>query len=222
MESAMPGRREKQKRDRQRRILTAASALFASKGYAETSMQEIADAADLAVGTLYNYFRAKPDLLVAILRHETEELLAAGARILEQPTGAPLDAVCELIDAYAGLLAAHPRGLWRELSRAALGEPEPLGARVFESDLRLIAQIATFLDRLDERGALVQGVDSGRLAIAVYAIYFTWLNAYLVNEAMTLDDLRREIRHGVAAVLGGNLVRAGATTTQRSETLEGR
>jgi AcrR family transcriptional regulator len=218
----MAGRRQKQKRDRQQRILAAASALFASQGYAETSMQEIADAADLAVGTLYNYFRAKPDLLVAILRRETEELLAAGAGILERSTGAPLDAVCELIDAYAGLLTAHPRGLWRELSSAALGEPEPLGARVFESDLRLIAQIATFLDRLDERGALVQGVDSGRLAIAVYAIYFTWLNAYLVNEAMTLDDLRREIRHGVAVVLGGNLVRAGETTTQQSETLEGR
>lgn len=205
----MTGRRQQQKHDRQQRIVAAATALFAAQGYAETTMQEIADSADLAVGTLYNYFRAKPELLAAILRRETEDLLAAGGRILERPSLPPAEAVSELLDAYTGSLAANPRKLWRELTCAAYGEPESLGAGVFESDRLLIAQIAAFLERLRERGTLAPGVEAGRLAIALYAIYFTWWNTYLVNEAMTHDDLRREIGHGVRIVLAGNLTHAG-------------
>jgi AcrR family transcriptional regulator len=216
----MTGRRQGQKRDRQRRITTAANALFAAQGYAETTMQEIADSADLAVGTLYNYFRAKPELLAAILRRETEDLLTAGERILEIPSVAPAEAVSELFDAYAESLAAHPRRLWRELTCAAFGEPDSLGAGVFESDRLLIAQVASYLDRLRERGAVAPGVDPGRLAIALYAIYFTWWNTYLVNEAMPLDDLRREIRHGVHLVLAGNLTDAGGPEGSHRDQLE--
>jgi AcrR family transcriptional regulator len=205
----MTGRRQEQKHDRQQRITTAASALFAAQGYAKTTMQEIADSADLAVGTLYNYFRAKPELLAAILRRETEDLLTAGERIFERPSPTPAEAVSELFDAYAGSLAAHPRELWRELTCAAIGEPDSLGAGVFESDRLLIAQVASFLVRLLGRGVVAPGVDPGRLAIALYAIYFSWWNTYLVNEEMALDDLRREIRHGIRLVLAGNLTRAG-------------
>jgi AcrR family transcriptional regulator len=166
-------------------------------------MQEIADAADLAVGTLYNYFRCKPDLLVAIVRRDTEDLVAAGRAILERSRRDPLAGVTELVDSYARALDAHDRTLWRELTCAALSDPTSVGARVFESDLLLIAQIASFLEGLRANGALVPDADCGRLAIAIYAIYFTWLNAYLVNETMSLDELRQEIRYGVGAVLAG-------------------
>jgi AcrR family transcriptional regulator len=213
----MEGRRQKQKRSRQHRILSAARALFTAKGYAETAMHEIAASADLAVGTLYNYFPCKPDLLVAIVRRETEDALAAGGRILEHPSQDPLDAVTELIDAYVQPLAAHDRTLWREVVCAALSEPITIGARVFESDLCLIAQLASFLESLRQRGVLVPDVDCGRLAIALYAIYFTWANAYLVSEGMTLDDLRNEIRYGIRALLRGMLARAGQTITRSAE-----
>jgi AcrR family transcriptional regulator len=216
-DARMDGRRQRQKRSRQQRILSAARVLFAAKGYAETAMHEIAASADLAVGTLYNYFSCKPDLLVAIVRRETEEALAAGGRILEHPSPDPLEAVTELIDAYVQPLAAHDRKLWREVVCAAFSEPNTIGARVFESDLRLIAQLASFFESLRERGVPVADVDCGRLSIALYAIYFTWFNAYLMSEGMTLDDLRREIRYGIRALLRGMLACAEQTMIRPAE-----
>ena len=80
----MSGRREQQKRSREGRILRAAARHFAARGYAATAMEDVAESAGLAVGTLYNYFRSKPELLLAILHRETEELLRAAERHAER------------------------------------------------------------------------------------------------------------------------------------------
>jgi len=68
----MTGLREKKKSERKDRIFSAAVELFNEKGFSKTSMQDIADKADLAVGTLYNYFPSKNDLLLDIMQEKME------------------------------------------------------------------------------------------------------------------------------------------------------
>jgi AcrR family transcriptional regulator len=53
-------------RDKRQAILTAARELFASQGYEETTIAEIARAAGVAVGTVYLYFQNKHDVLVDV------------------------------------------------------------------------------------------------------------------------------------------------------------
>lgn len=55
----------KSERTRQR-ILEAALALFAHKGFAATTMRDIASAADVSLGLTYRYFARKEDLAVAL------------------------------------------------------------------------------------------------------------------------------------------------------------
>lgn len=64
-------RRQRRILRRRRRILEAAAAVFAQNGYAATTTRAIAEAADMAEGTLYNYFDSKRDILLAVAR-ETE------------------------------------------------------------------------------------------------------------------------------------------------------
>jgi AcrR family transcriptional regulator len=62
-------RRERLKQEREERILEAAAAVFARKGYHQATIREIAELADVADGTIYNYYANKRDLLVAMTRH---------------------------------------------------------------------------------------------------------------------------------------------------------
>ena len=62
-------RRERLSRQRAERILEAAAAVFARKGFHQATIREIAELADVAEGTIYNYFADKRDLLVAMTRH---------------------------------------------------------------------------------------------------------------------------------------------------------
>ena len=59
-------RRERRIADRQCRILQAAATIFREKGYARATTKEIADAADMSEGSLYNYFNTKRDLLLGL------------------------------------------------------------------------------------------------------------------------------------------------------------
>lgn len=60
-----PGRRERKKKDTRRRIFRAAIDLFLEKGFDATTIEEIADKADVAKGTVFNYFHQKSEFLVA-------------------------------------------------------------------------------------------------------------------------------------------------------------
>jgi AcrR family transcriptional regulator len=60
-------RRSERAEQTRRRILEAATALFDSRGFAATTMEAIAERADVAVETVYSRFRSKANLLDAIL-----------------------------------------------------------------------------------------------------------------------------------------------------------
>ena len=51
---------------RRQTILNSAEKLFLTKGYGETTMQDIADEAGYGKGTLYNYFKSKDSLYLSI------------------------------------------------------------------------------------------------------------------------------------------------------------
>lgn len=59
-------RREQQSRETQQAILDAAHELFLANGYAGTSIDAIADKADVARQTIYDNFADKPSLLYAV------------------------------------------------------------------------------------------------------------------------------------------------------------
>ena len=66
-------------RDRRKRILDATLALASKGGYEAVQMREVAQRADVALGTLYRYFPSKIHLLVSALAREferTQERLA--------------------------------------------------------------------------------------------------------------------------------------------------
>lgn len=71
-------------------ILEVAQRLYAARGYERVSMADVAAAAGLSEGTLYNYFRDKTDLVlrvgIAALRRNVDEAkrIAADATSLEQ------------------------------------------------------------------------------------------------------------------------------------------
>ncbi len=54
------------KSEKRARIINSATALFAEKGFNDTSMLEIAKKAEVAEGTVYEYFRNKESLLISI------------------------------------------------------------------------------------------------------------------------------------------------------------
>lgn len=67
--------REAKKQITREKLIEAASAEFAEMGYARANITRISERAGFGKGTVYNYFRSKYDLLLAVVEHAMELLL---------------------------------------------------------------------------------------------------------------------------------------------------
>lgn len=71
----------KEAEERRNEILDAAEELFGSKGYDNTSTNDILMKVGIARGTLYYHFKSKEDILDAMIERMNRQLLAAAGRI---------------------------------------------------------------------------------------------------------------------------------------------
>jgi AcrR family transcriptional regulator len=67
------GRRERKKDETKRKIIDVALELFHRQGFAATTMEQIADTADVAKGTLYNHFATKEAIVGEYMRRTVRE-----------------------------------------------------------------------------------------------------------------------------------------------------
>ncbi len=76
-------RKELVTEQRRKQILDAALAVFSKKGYGEATIPDIAREGGIAVGTIYNYYPSKRDILVSVLASRV--LSEPFMRLMEQP-----------------------------------------------------------------------------------------------------------------------------------------
>lgn len=70
--------------DKRNAILRAATRVFASNGYFNSKVADIARAADVADGTVYLYFKSKEEILHSIFDQNMAEAISAGRGLIEQ------------------------------------------------------------------------------------------------------------------------------------------
>ncbi|MBU0485701.1 MAG: TetR/AcrR family transcriptional regulator [Proteobacteria bacterium] len=75
---------EEAKNQNREKIIKAAAMLFAEKGFEETTTRDIAKAAGLATGTMFNYFPSKETMAMSMIN---EALLKGGADFVTRRTG---------------------------------------------------------------------------------------------------------------------------------------
>ncbi|ASU82104.1 TetR/AcrR family transcriptional regulator [Nocardiopsis gilva YIM 90087] len=87
------------------RLLSAATRLFAERGYERTSVREIVEAAGVTKGAMYHYFASKDDLLFAVYQRvlamqmrRLEEFATAEGPIAERLRAAAADVVHTTVD----------------------------------------------------------------------------------------------------------------------------
>ncbi len=75
--TSSPGRRQRRSAEIRERLFRAALDLFARKGFAETTVEDITEAADVGKGTFFNYFPSKDHILLAFGEMQLNKLEAA-------------------------------------------------------------------------------------------------------------------------------------------------
>ncbi|HLU25994.1 MAG TPA: TetR/AcrR family transcriptional regulator [Longimicrobiales bacterium] len=170
------GRRERKKQEIEDRIRRAALELFREQGYSATTVEQIADRADVAKGTVFNYFPRKESLLMVL----ADELVAS---------------VHEVLGPREALIAGGVKALRRVLlylAERAVRDPELSrtivieGMRAYWEDVRQHAVQEEFHELLlamlreaQARGEIRSDVDPFSALALLRAAYFATLVEWL-------------------------------------------
>jgi AcrR family transcriptional regulator len=102
---------EEEQDNRRHEIFDAAVNLFLEKGFQETSMREIAEAAGMGKSSLYDYYRTKDEILVFVIEEQLARLTKQATAIarLSIPPDARLR---QIMDLHLRLLQADKNMLW--------------------------------------------------------------------------------------------------------------
>jgi len=111
-----PNRHARRKAATRRAILEAAERLFTERGYTETTMEDIADGADVAIRTIYLHFDGKPTILLAYFHDWLDAFVAA---LCARPVDEPVDA------AIPAALASMTADGWADRRYDEMSKPHP-------------------------------------------------------------------------------------------------
>ncbi len=99
--------RERKKAESERRILEAAKAIFFRDGFKDANLDDVAERAGVAKGTLYRYFDNKAELYVAVLTRDGEQFEEKLSGVLD-PELPPPEQVRRLSRFYLRHYVDHP------------------------------------------------------------------------------------------------------------------
>jgi len=199
----MSGLREKQKADRDQRILKAATRLFREEGYDRTKIETIAAKAKVSIGTVYNYYKNKGDLLVAIVSMEVNEVLRAGAVLIERPPANVARAVNDLISIYLDhSLVYLTKEMWRHAMAISIRQPDsPFGRHYNDLDDRLTRQVCDLIECLQREGRVKADVDATAAGETIFNNTNMMFTIFVKSDAMGLAEMKDAIARQLAPLL---------------------
>jgi AcrR family transcriptional regulator len=200
-------RRDEHAEDSRRAILAAARRVFADKGYAAASLEDMVGPARLTKGALYHHFRNKAAVLEAVYTEMEEELVRAVGAAVAAAGDDPWQRMLAALDAF--LEASSEPAYVRIVLRDA---PPVIGrerGRDIDQAVGLTYVEALIRSFVEEEGASSLSIPAAaRILIAA-----TGDVAMSMAHAADPERVRAEGREVLVAMLEGLRRRSRATTT---------
>lgn len=199
--TSAPSRRERGKADKMRRILAAGDKLFSRQGFDRTTVQQIADEADIGAGTLFLYVSDKSELLLKLFHSAIELELKQAVKRLKAGKKFVATVKRFLID----LLAPYERD--RELSRVFFREflfhKGQVRTALDQQAAEILQALAEIIQAAQAKGQVDARVDASVGALQIYAIFHATL-AFHLSDCLhgsphaTLETLLQAAWQGMA------------------------
>jgi len=199
----MAGLRARQKHDRNRRIVEAAARLFREVGFERLKIETIAEAAGLSVGTIYNYYEGKGDVLIAVVSLEVNEVIAAGEAVLNRRWPEATTA----IDALFGIYLRHSlhylsKEMWRAAMSMSILHPDARLSRHYRDlDAQLCDQVCRLVGHLDGQGLIPRRTGSANLGRILFNTMNQSFMNFVTDEAVPVEALIEDVASQTATLM---------------------
>ncbi|NQU65022.1 MAG: TetR/AcrR family transcriptional regulator [SAR324 cluster bacterium] len=181
-------RRQREREDRYQTLLRAAESLFAREGYHQTSINQIADLAEVSVGTVYFYFKNKEDLLIQLydeICYLFRSMIGAEFKKSEASLEGIKRAGYLFFDQFCSLYPDKLAILYRE----TVGQSPALTEHRRQFQRKIIGDVQGALQRASENmGFSFPSADSSEvIAVSIIGIYDCIVSYFLLSKDPSLN-----------------------------------
>ena len=193
------GLRERKKVATREAIYAAAVRHYREIGFEQTTMEMIAESAGIAVGTVYNYYTSKSDLVLAMIVEADEKCIAESTKLVSKPPRNPVNALFQI-----GLLQskysieALDKATWRFVLSAQAGPSRSDFAERYRwTTSRLRDLFIDMLRALQKRGDLSDTIDPQEIGYYLKAMKHMLFDYFISDDNMTFEHHAREVRREI-------------------------
>jgi AcrR family transcriptional regulator len=188
--------REKQKEDRQRRILEAARQQFRKANYRDVTIEAIAEEAGLSAMTVFNYYGSKGGLLLSLVAESDRHLITKIDKVLDT----------EFADATAAVMAFSltifdhafsylDQRIWGHvLATSILKGSSTFGHGFAELEHELEDLLAQLLRRLKQKHLVAPDCDTAIAASVIYNVHNARFIQFASDPEITRDAIDTLVR----------------------------
>ncbi len=190
----------------QSKLMDAAMTAFSRKGLNDCRMSDIADAAGLARGTAYLYFRSKEQLMLSMYKLYSSRMLESQKALLAKAGNLTarqlLDRACQAC-LHSGIRHRRTFGLWFQF--LALGSSPSLGKTVRKTLAETYRGHSAYFEDLVEKGKLSGEFHKHANSRAVAAAMVGLLEGMMIRQYADseLTDLATDYSALVGLILDG-------------------
>ncbi len=190
------GLRERKKARTRASIQEHALRLFREQGYPATTVEQIAEAAEVSPATFYRYFPTKEDVVL----QDDFDVLSAETLEAQPPGLSPLAAVRAATASAVAQLTAQDRERFRETTELTLAVPE-IRARALDEFARTLGVIAEAL--ASRTGREPGDLEVRNLAGAVFGVILAATLPVLDKGVVDIDEIFASVDAGLAHLEAG-------------------
>lgn len=200
----MSGLRELQKESRRKNIIASAREHFRERGYDATSIENIAETAEVSAVTIYNHYRTKGGVLLALVTESDALLIEKIKTLIASPPSDPLDAVC----AFSDTINQHAfsylnREIWRHVIATSILEGNSEFGQVYKKlDAELVRLLASFLEGLKDSADVIKSCDCATAAEVLYNVHNARFLEYIIDRTRTASQRDILTRRDLGFVMG--------------------
>ncbi len=203
-------RRERRSAELRERLFRAALQLFAHKGYSETTVEDITNAADVGKGTFFNYFPSKEHILAAFGRMQMGKLQAAADAA--PASKLPIREILRQLAMEAISEPARNPAMVRALLQANLSSA-PVRKTMREIHTKATALLAQIVEVGQQRGEIRNDLNATEIA---QTLRQSLLGAMLIWSLYGDGTLQSRIETVLAVLWNGMAARSGALESASS------
>lgn len=201
----MAALRDTKKKKCEDAIFRTAMELFTEKGYEQTTIRDIAEKSEVAVGTLYNYYKSKSDILMSMLSFHRESIERNANQYLvelESRETKPTEAIQGLFYIFTEAFTPFKKSLWRDILSVAYKDGDALNGQLWVLQKGFFVQTEKLVTHLQIKNIINPGMEPQLISNTLYGLFFVQFLRF-INTSADIGEILHYLSKQFELVLGG-------------------